>query len=199
LPYRLGSLMRALALCLCVMDVGFLVSCSHATRSVEIPAQGLGRAGTDVVVRLEVPADWRPLAASPARAEFLAPDNRSRAYVRAMLAAADVKRCPAVARQYASEFIEAWGPPPATRVASKTSAGESVNIELRRADPKPDGEVIWARVVCREGMLAVTSCTVPAPREQEMKGRCRDMMQSLQILRGSKPPSTPAGNATKSS
>lgn len=165
-----------------VVSSGLLVSCLRASRSVEIPVQRLSSAGGDAVVHVDVPSDWLPLAPSPSRAEFLAPDNRSRAYVRAMPADGDIKRCPTIARRYASEFIQAWGGPPRTRVASKTSSGEKVDFELRRVDPEPHGEVIWARVVCREGALAITSCTVAAPREQELKPRCRDIVESLQVL-----------------
>jgi|GEM_PF-2583097 len=182
--------MRALFfICLFVMSSGLLLSCAHAKHSVEIPVQSLSPAGPHSVVRLEVPVDWRPLPPSPSRAEFLAPDNRSRAYVRAMPAEADIKRCPTLARQYASEFIAAWGGPPRTRVASKISYGERVDFELRRVDPRPDGEVIWARVVCREGALAITSCTVPTPREQELRPRCRDIVESLQVLASRSPSS----------
>ncbi len=187
--------MRALFfVCLFAMSSGVLVSCMHAKHSVEIPVQGLSPAGSEVVVRLDVPADWRPLAPSPSRAEFLAPDNRSSVYVRAMPAEADVKRCPTLARQYASEFIEAWGRPPRTRVAKKISSAETVDFELRRVDPKPYGQVIWARVLCREGALAITSCTVPTPREQELRPRCRDIVESLQILERKSPSSLAAGN-----
>jgi hypothetical protein len=178
--------------CLLVMSSGVLVSCVHANRSVEIPVQDLSSAGRDAVVRVNVPADWRPLVPSPSRAEFLAPDNRSLVYVRAVSAEADIKRCPTLARKYASEFIEAWGRPPRTRVASKISSGETVDFELRRVDPEPHGEVIWARVVCREGALAITSCTVATPREQELKPQCRDIVESLQVLARPKPPAAPA-------
>jgi len=159
-----------------------LFSCAHGSRSVEIPVQSLSSGGPDAFVHVDVPADWRPLPPSPARAEFLAPDNRSRAYVRAMPASADLKRCPAVARQYASEFIEAWGGPPRTRVASKIASGEKVDFELRRLDPKPDGEVIWARVLCRDGALAVASCTAPMPREPQLRSQCRDILESLRVV-----------------
>src|SRR5215471_10952644 len=174
--------MRAVVfICLLVVSSAVL-SCAHAKRSVEILVQGPGSAGPDAVVRVDVPADWRALPPSLSRAEFLAPDNRSRAYVRAMPASADLKRCPAVARQYASEFIEAWGGPPRTRVASKIASGEKVDFELRRLDPKPDGEVIWARVLCRDGALAVASCTAPMPRESQLRSRCRDILESLRVV-----------------
>ncbi len=166
---------------------GALVSCVHSSRSVEIPVQRVRSADRDAVVRMDVPADWRPLVPSPSRAEFLAPDNQSRAYVRAMPAGADIKRCPTVARKYASEFIEAWGGPPRTRVASKIASGERVDFELRRIDPRPHGEVIWARVVCREGALAIISCTVATPREQALKTRCRNIVESLQVVAGTDP------------
>ena len=175
--------MRALVLtCLVVTATAFLFSCAHGNRAVEISVQSLSSGGPDAFVHVDVPADWRPLPPSPARAEFLAPDNRSRAYVRAMPAAADVKRCPAAARQYASEFIEAWGGPPRTRVTSKIASGEKVDFELRRMDPKPDGEVIWARVLCSNGALAVVSCTVPIPREPQLRSQCRDILESLRVV-----------------
>ena len=180
--------MRALVLtCLVVTATAFLFSCAHGNRALEIPVQSLSSGGPDAFVHVDVPADWRPLPPSPARAEFLAPDNRSRAYVRAMPAAPDIKRCPAVARQYASEFIEAWGGPPRTRVASKIASGEKVDFELRRVDPKPDGEVIWARVLCSNGALAVASCTVPMPREAQLRSQCRDILESLRVVASPKP------------
>jgi hypothetical protein len=185
--------MRALFFtCLFAMSAGALVSCVHATRSVEIPVQGPSSSDRDAVVRVNVPVDWRPLAPSPSRAEFLAPDNRSLVYIRAIPAKADIKRCPTLARQYASEFIEAWGGPPRTRVASKISSGDRVDFELRRLDPKPHGEVIWARVVCGEGALAITSCTVSTLREQTLRPRCRDIVDSLQVLARPKPLAAPA-------
>jgi hypothetical protein len=67
-------------------------------------------------------------------------------------------------------------------VARKTASDEKVDFELRRADPRPDGEVIWARVLCREGALAVASCTVAMPREGELRGRCHDIVESLEVL-----------------
>lgn len=176
-------------ICLFWASSGILVSCVHAKRSVEIPVQRLNSPSRDVMVRLDVPTDWRALTPSPSRAEFLAPDNRSRAYVRAMPSETTVKRCPRLAREYASQFIQAWGGPPRTRVASKISSGEKVDFELRRVDPAPQGEVIWARVICREGALAIASCTVPTPREQELKLRCRDIVESLQVLVRSGPSS----------
>ena len=176
--------MRAIAVfCLFVSCCsGVLVSCAHSSRSVELPVQAVSAGGRGVVVHVNVPADWRPLAPSPYRAEFLAPDNQSRAYIRAMPAEADSKSCPVLVREYATEFIGAWGGPPRNRVASKTASDERVDFELRRRDPKPDGEVIWARVLCREGALAVASCTVSTPREGELKGRCHDIVDSLEVL-----------------
>ncbi len=132
-------------------------------------------------MHLDVPADWYALVPSPWRAEYLSPDNRSRAYVRAMPVEADAKDCPKVAQQYASEFIQAWGGPPQTRLVRKRSAGETIDFELRRTEPKPNGEVIWARVICRDGALAITSCTVAAVSAQELAGRCHDVVQSLQV------------------
>jgi hypothetical protein len=99
-----------------------------------------------------------------------------------MPAEADNKSCRTLVRQYASEFIGAWGGPPRNRVARKTASDEKVDFELRRADPRPDGEVIWARVLCREGALAVASCTVAMPREGELRGRCHDIVESLEVL-----------------
>ncbi len=185
---------RLFAASLAAMSAGFWLACAH-DRPVEIPVPRESSASADAVVRIDVPADWRPLVPSPWRAEYLAPDNRSRAYVRAMPVEADAKGCPAIARQYAAEFIQAWGGPPETRVARKTSSGEQVDFELRRQDPKPDGEVIWARVVCRDGALAITSCTVPTPREQELGRRCRDIVESLQVLARPKPQNASAAGA----
>jgi hypothetical protein len=99
-----------------------------------------------------------------------------------MPAEADSKSCPVLVREYATEFIGAWGGPPRNRVATKTASDERVDFELRRRDPKPDGEVIWGRVMCREGALAVASCTVSMPREGELKGRCHDIVESLEVL-----------------
>lgn len=161
---------------------GVLISCAHSNRSVELPVQPVSAGGRGALVRVNVPADWRPLAPSPYRAEFLAPDNQSRAYIRAMPAEADGKSCPTLVRQYATEFIGAWGGPPRNRVASKTVSNERVDFELRRKDPRPDGEIIWGRVLCREGALAVTSCTVATTREGELKGRCHDIVESLEVL-----------------
>ncbi len=176
--------MRALAV-ICFLGIScsvVLVSCAHARRSVELPVQAVTAGGRGALVRVDVPADWRPLPPSPYRAEFLAPDNQSLAYIRAMPAEADGKSCPVLVRQYATELIGAWGGPPRNRVASKTASDERVDFELRRRDPKPDGEVIWARVLCREGALAVASCTVSTPREGELKGRCHDIVDSLEVL-----------------
>jgi hypothetical protein len=172
---------------LLVIGSGVLLSCAHATHTVEIPVQGVAPTSPDALVRVDVPADWRPLVPAPSRAEFLAPDQRSRVYLRAMPAEVEIKRCPALARRYATEFIDAWGGPPRTRVARKISSGDTVDFELHRTDPKPGGEIIWARVVCREGALAIASCTVPTQSEEQLKPRCRGILDSLQILAHPKP------------
>jgi hypothetical protein len=164
-----------------VVGLGALGSCAHATHIVEIPVVAQRSSIRDALVRMNVPADWSPLVPSESRAEFLAPDNWSRVYIRAMPADASAKRCRTLARQYASEFINAWGGPPRTRVASKTSSGDTVDFELRRVDPKPHGEVIWGRVICREGALVIASCTVSTQREHELKSQCDDIMHSLEV------------------
>src|SRR5258708_27403065 len=97
---------------------GVLFSCVHANHTVEIPVQGVGATSPDASVRVAVPADWRPSVPSPSRAEFLAPDQWSRVYLRAMPAELDPKRCPTLARPSSSEFIDACGGPPRTRVAN---------------------------------------------------------------------------------
>lgn len=160
-----------------------LTTCVHGSRAVavEMPVQSVQVAGKDAVVRLQVPTDWRPLAPSAARAEFLGPDNRSRAYVRVMPAEKDARHCPALAKQYGQEYIRAWGGPPRTRVVQKTSVEDRYEFELRRVDPKPDGEVIWGRVVCREGALAIVSCTVPGTRAGELQSECQEIIDSLEI------------------
>ena len=157
-------------------------SCAHPRQQVEIAVHRSDSANPDTLVRVDIPADWRPLVPSPSRAEYLSPDNRSRAYVRAMPVEADAKGCPKMARRYASDFIQAWGGPPQTRVTRRTSVGETVDFELRRTEPRPDGEIIWARVMCREGALAITSCTVPATRARELASECRQIVESLQVL-----------------
>ncbi len=187
--WALGRTMKAFVSVL-VIGSGVLVSCVHANHTVEIPVQGVTATSPDALVRVAVPADWRPFVPSPSRAEFLAPDQWSRVYLRAMPAEVDLKHCPTLARRYASEFIDAWGGPPRTRVANKISSGDTVDFELRRADPKPGGEIIWARVVCREGALAIASCTVPTPREQQLKPRCRGILESLQVVARPKPLAT---------
>ena len=161
------------------VSLALCASCAHRTQTVEIPVPHPGTA--QAVVWVDVPADWRALVPSPWRAEYLSPDNRSRAYVRAMPVEADAKDCPKVARQYASEFIQSWGGPPQTRVVRKRSTGETIDFELRRTEPKPQGEIIWARVICRDGALAITSCAVTAVGAQELAGQCRDVVQSLQV------------------
>ena len=164
-----------------VTSLGALGSCAHTTQTVEIPVVGLRTNIRDALVRMNVPADWSPLVPSESRAEFLAPDHWSRVYIRAMPGDASAKRCRTLARQYASEFINAWGGPPRTRVASRTSSGDTVDFELRRVDPKPHGEVIWGRVICRDGALAIASCTVSTQREHDLKPQCDGIMNSLEV------------------
>jgi hypothetical protein len=159
------------------------MSCAHNTRSVDIRVEGFGQATQATRVRLEVPADWSPLTPSSERAEFLAPDRWSRVYLRGMPAKVDDSRCPALAKKYAAEFIDAWGGPPRTRVASKAASAEGVDFELRRTDPKPRGEVIWGRVLCRQGALAIASCTVPTGREVQLRRQCHEVLESLQVDR----------------
>lgn len=174
---------RVLRLGLSAIGSAAALTCAHNTKSVEIPVPGVGPPTLASRVRLEVPADWRPLMPSPERAEFLAPDRWSRVYLRAMPAEVDDNRCPALARKYASEFIGAWGGPPRTRVTSKAASAQRVDFELRRLDPKPRGEVIWGRVLCRQGALAIASCTVPTGREAQLKRQCHEVLDSLQIER----------------
>lgn len=177
-----ASAMRVRLTVLGSVTLALCFSCAHRSQPVEIPIQHNGSTSTDAVVRVDVPAEWHALVPSPSRAEYLSPDNRSRAYVRAMPVESDAKRCPKVARQYAAEFIQAWGGPPQTRLVRKTSHGETVDFELHRTDPQPDGEIIWARVICREGTLAITSCAVPATRAHELAPPCRQVVESLQVL-----------------
>jgi len=162
-----------------VVSLALCVSCAHRTQTVELFVPRAGSA--EAVVQVDVPADWRALVPSPSRAEYLSQDNRSRAYVRAMPVEADAKDCPRVAREYASEFIQAWGGPPQTHLVRKRSTGETVDFELRRTEPKPQGEIIWARVICRDGALAITSCAVTAVSAQELVRQCQSVVQSLQV------------------
>jgi hypothetical protein len=173
-----------------------LTGCVHATQSVEMPVQAVTATGGNCLVRVEVPTDWRPMAPSASRAEYLAPDNRSRAYLRVMPAEADPARCPELARQYMRDYIDAWGGPPRTRVANRVTSGDHVDFELHRTDPRPHGEVIWGRVVCRNGALAIVACTVPRPRAEELRSSCRTMLESLQVTPQSQP--GPNASSTKS-
>src|SRR5262245_31373166 len=161
------------------VSLALCASCARRTQTVEIPVPHPGTA--PAVVWVDVPADWRALVPSPWRAEYLSPDNRSRAYVRAMPVEADAKDCPKVARQYASEFIQSWGGPPQSRVVRQRSTGETSDFEPRRTEPETDGEITWARVICRNGALAITSCTVPAVSAEDLARRCQDVVQSLQV------------------
>jgi hypothetical protein len=157
------------------------LACAPAMRSVSLPVQILTTPGTYTQARIEVPKDWTPLAPSSSRAEFLAPDRRSRVYFRAMPGDANPQRCAKLARDYASDSITMWGGPPATRVAHRRDVGDTVDFELRRRDPAPGGEVIWSRVVCRNNALAIASCTVPTPREAELREVCLHTLQTLQL------------------
>jgi len=183
-PHETAADVRsALCISLLGMACAAALSCAHNKRSVDIRVEGNGPATQPTRVRIEVPADWRPLVPSSERAEFLAPDHWSRVYLRGMPAKVDDGHCPALARKYASEFIDAWGGPPQTRVASKTASAEGVNFELRRTDPKPRGEVIWGRVLCRQGALAIASCTVPTGSETQLQSQCHEVLESLRVDR----------------
>lgn len=166
-----------LALVLLLISAG----CFRSVRTAELPIEVSAPAGPEVSARLAVPSDWRPLQGSSARAEFVGPDNHSTAYLRAMPGPEDAKRCPALVRKYSTEVIDSWGGPPRTRVAHRKFEGGLAEFELRRMDPKPAGEVIWSRVVCQTGALAIASCTTPAPRASEMEPLCRKVLDSLDI------------------
>lgn len=182
---------RTLAL---VLAPGVLLAslggCVHAVAprpAVELAVHSVKVGGRSAVVKVEIPPEWRPLVPSEARAEFLAPDGRSRAYIRAMSADVEAKRCPKIARDYARDYIDAWGGPPRTQVKNRVVTGAQVEFELRRTEPKPQGEVIWGRVICRDGVLAITACTLPVQREEQLGATCRSILQSLDIAPASGP------------
>src|SRR5216683_3212991 len=154
--WALGRTMKAFVSVLAIGS-GVLVSCVHANHTVEIPVQGVTATSPDALVRVAVPADWRPFVPSPSRAEFLAPDQWSRVYLRAMPAEVDLKHCPTLARRYASEFIDAWGGPLRTRVANKISSGTVPTPREQQLNPRCRGILESLQVVARPKPLATAS------------------------------------------
>jgi hypothetical protein len=109
-------------------------------------------------------------------------------YLRAMPATARDQACPILARDYADEVIESWGGPPRTRLVHKSVAPGRVDFELKRLDPKPQGEVILSRVVCGGGVLAVVSCAGPTPVEPQLRPLCEEVLDSVSVGPGARRP-----------
>lgn len=181
---------RWTSLALTLLAAALLHGCvrSVATRPVQLPVALEALGPESAVVKMAVPQGWTPLAPSPARAEFVGPDRRSRIYLRAMPASPKTQRCDKLARSYAAEVIESWGGPPRTQVVEKKAFEAGVDFELLRQDPKPLGERIWSRVVCKSGVLAVVSCAGPAPREPALRVLCGDVLASLEVVAGAQTP-----------
>jgi hypothetical protein len=93
-----------------------------------------------------------------------------------------------LASDYADEVIESWGGPPRTRLVHKSVAQGRVDFELKRLDPKPQGEVILSRVVCGNGVLAVVSCAGPTPVEPQLRPLCEDILDSVSLGNARRPP-----------
>lgn len=162
-----------------------VVSCTHPARTttLHVPVEmRRSSSGSAPLVRISVPADWRPMAPSLTRLELLGPDHRSRLYLRSASAQGASGGCSALARKSAEDVVTSWGKPPRTRVLRKAILEDQVELELRRLEPEPAGELMWYRIVCRNQALAVASCTVPAPREQAMKRICRDVLDSIDVV-----------------
>jgi len=154
-------------------------SCTHAPPKTTVVAQV--PAGRDAVVRISVPESWRPMAPSASRVELVGPDRRSRVYLRALPAAKDPARCATLTRQTAEDAISSWGSPPYTQATAKVFGEDQAEFELRRVDPKPFGEVIWYRVICRSAAIAIASCAALQPRESAMKPICREILDSVEV------------------
>ncbi|MFN0063811.1 MAG: hypothetical protein ACKVPX_15000 [Myxococcaceae bacterium] len=155
-------------------------ACAPLTRSVVLEVPN-APANSFAVARFQVPKSWVPFDAAPARAEFLGPDRRSRAYLRALPASQKPEKCERLVSRYADDVIDSWGGPPHTRVVRRENQKNEARFELRRTDPKPHGETIWSRIRCERGALAVASCTVPSRAHADVQDQCRNALGSLEL------------------
>jgi hypothetical protein len=160
--------------------LAFAAGCQHNMRTVELPIHDKPEAPPVAIVRFEVPKDWRSLGGSASRLEYLAPDNRTRSYLRVMKGSTSEKECSTMASDYARDVIGSWGP--GTKVASKEQNGSVIDFEIQRSSPKPAGETIWSKVECRYGVLAIASCATGTSSPEPLKRRCTDIVSAFEVL-----------------
>jgi hypothetical protein len=156
-----------------------LTGCKHlGSKPIELEVDAQSHGGKQLAVA-EIPKDWTPLAPSPSRVEFIAPDRVSQVYLRAMPTMASEVQCPQLVKQYTDDLIEVWSLGAKLR-PEKTEAPDGVIVELRQKN-KTKSHVVWGRVMCRNGVMAVLSCSTLIAKEVELKKTCDSVVQSLTV------------------
>lgn len=148
--------------------------------------------GGESLVKMEVPGTWFQSASKPDRADFLAPDNFSRATVSSIPVLAS-DRCVEIAQRAARDAVTDLLKGKKDVRADLKSAPESPEVVDFSAvvpgnPPGPSDRAVAGRVICRDGALAVATCSAGVERPDN-RDVCQKALGTLRV--------EPLGQVTK--
>lgn len=154
-------------------------------RTATIRADSSLAGGLDAAAKIDVPAGWYQTTSRLDRQEFVAPDNFSRIGFSTSPVTAQASACPALAQRAAESAAAELtkGQKLKVEMATAFEAPEVVDFTMTvpSAPPGPSDRLVLGRALCRDGALAVVSCSVGKRQWATLGRTCEQVVASLRV------------------
>jgi hypothetical protein len=171
------------ALLLIVLGLS-VVACAPTHKILTLRADNRLLGGGEAVAKIEAPGDWYQATRKADRADLAAPDNFSSVSFSVAAVLADRSRCPEFARRAATDATSAASNAGAKpEFASAPEAPEVVDwkVTIQASPPGPFNRFVQGRAMCREGALAIVTCSTGVERKSSTGADCAKVLESLNI------------------
>ena len=173
-----------------------LASCASAHKVLMLKTDNRLLGGGEAVAKVEAPGDWYQAVRKNDRADLSAPDNFSSLAFWATPVLADPARCPEFARRAANAATAPATAAPGAKAEYSASPETPDVVEWRitvpASPPGPFNRYVQGRAMCRNGALAVVTCSTGVERKGSTGADCAKVLESLNIEAIGAPPAPAA-------
>jgi hypothetical protein len=160
------------------------LGCASAHKVVSLKADARTLGGNEAVAKVEAPGNWYQGARRTDRADLSAPDNFSKLsfWVSPVVVASE--GCAELAKRAASDMAQsaagATGAKPEFAVLPESPDTIDYLLTVPASPPGPFNRLVLGRAMCRNGALAVVTCSTGAKRKAT-EAVCQKVLASLSI------------------
>ncbi|MBI5548569.1 MAG: hypothetical protein HY901_32195, partial [Deltaproteobacteria bacterium] len=143
-----------------------MTSCAPVSKVVTLRSDARFLGGREVEAHVEAPGDWYQATKRSDRADLAAPDNFSSMSLSLAPVLGDPASCPDLVRRAASEAAIAVSKKVKPEFVTSPGDPNVVDFQLTvpGSPPGPSDRFVQGRVMCRNGAMAVITCTTGVHR-----------------------------------